>query len=827
MAGAQEKITNDMSQAAGPAGTAAGNVAGSKMTESISKKMGSAGGALTKGITAPLTAVGAASVAAWKEVDQGLDTIVTKTGASGEALDEMHGILNNIATSIPTDFETAGAAIGEVNTRFGVTGSELESLSEQFIKFAKLNDQDVSKSVDSVQKALSAFGMDASEATHMLDVLNAVGQSTGVSVDTLTSGLIQNATAFEEMGLSADQAVLFMGQMEKSGANSETVMQGLRKALKNAAKDGKDMNTALSELQDAILNGTDGMDGLTAAYDLFGKSGDQIYGAVKNGTIDFTNLSNAAIDAGGSVSDTFEGTLSPMERFQTTLNELKVIGADIVDSAGPALADIMERVGDGVEKAADAWTGLSPEMQDTIIKIAGIAAVAGPLLVIGGKVVGGISTLVGGIGSLAGGLGGLGSAAAGAAAPVATAGVSLEAVGAQAIQMIAAAAALYIAAQGISVLADAAIRVSEAGTPAIATLAGMAIGIGALMAVAAAVGPALTAGAVGIGVFGAAMLGIGAGVDLICDGVSRVTDAVGGLVTTVSDNSAEINSVVSNVGETTSGVITSVSDGITSIVDSISGGISDVLDSFAGIIDSMGESALNAGTGFEKLSGAVINLTNNTGVLDLASTLTAVATGVGKITKAAGEAGTGATKVNTLTIGLRRLASTGDSTGKAITSFGSSSRSAVSRVTAAFNAMHLASSMQREMSGAIGSAKAGIGELERMFSSTNFSFHQHIAVPHFTMSGSFNAETGSVPSISTNWYSKAESEPYLFDAKVLFGAGEKNDEFLYGRDALMRDIKEAAGGGGHTFYITVNNADNPEEFADRMVRELQLKLRTA
>ena len=828
MAGAQEKITNDMSQAAGPAGTAAGNVAGSKMTESISKKMGSAGGALTKGITAPLTAVGAASVAAWKEVDQGLDTIVTKTGASGEALDEMHGILNNIATSIPTDFETAGAAIGEVNTRFGVTGSELESLSEQFIKFAKLNDQDVSKSVDSVQKALSAFGMDASEATHMLDVLNAVGQNTGVSVDTLTSGLIQNATAFEEMGLSADQAVLFMGQMEKSGANSETVMQGLRKALKNAAKDGKDMNTALSELQDAILNGTDGMDGLTAAYDLFGKSGDQIYGAVKNGTIDFTNLSNAAIDAGGSVSDTFEGTLSPMERFQTTLNELKVIGADIVDSAGPALADIMERVGDGVEKAADAWTGLSPEMQDTIIKIAGIAAVAGPLLVIGGKVVGGISTLVGGIGSLAGGLGGLGSAAAGAAAPVATASVSLEAVGAQAIQMIAAAAALYIAAQGISVLADAAIRVSEAGTPAIATLAGMAIGIGALMAVAAAVGPALTAGAVGIGVFGAAMLGIGAGVDLICDGVSRVTDAVGGLVTTVSDNSAEINSVVSNVGETTSGVITSVSDGITSIVDSISGGISDVLDSFAGIIDSMGESALNAGTGFEKLSGAVINLTNNTGVLDLASTLTAVATGVGKITKAAGEAGTGATKINTLTTGLHRLANTGNSTGKAITSFGSSSKSALSRVTASFNAMHLASSMQRGMSGAIGAAKAGIGELDRMFSNTSFSFNQHIAVPHFSMSGSFNAETGSVPSISTIWYSKAESQPYLFDSKVLFGAGEKNDEFLYGRDALMRDIKEASGGGRNvTINVTVNGTDSPEQWATRLMRQMELEVRTA
>ena len=124
--------------------------------------------------------------------------------------------------------------------------------------------------------------------------------------------------------------------------------------------------------------------------------------------------------------------------------------------------------------------------------------------------------------------------------------------------MIGAAVALFIAAEAFHVLADSAIEVSSAGGPAIATLAGMAIGIGALMGVAAACGPALTAGAVGIGVFGAALLAIGGGVDLACTGIAKVTDATGRLVETISANAPEINSIVTNIGDTVDGTVVPV-----------------------------------------------------------------------------------------------------------------------------------------------------------------------------------------------------------------------------------------------------------------------------
>lgn len=405
MQGAQQTITQELTGAAAPAGTAAGKKAGSNLAAALGSKTKELGKTLTKNVTAPILAIGTASVAAWKSVDAGMDAVAAKTGATGDALTAMQDSVKSIASTIPTSFETAGNAVGEVNTRFGLTGQALEDLSTQFIKFADLNNTDVSSSIDNVQKALSAFGLDAADAGALLDTLNAVGQSTGVSMDSLTNGLIQNGTAFQELGLNVNQSVALMGQLEKSGANSETVMQGLRKALKNAAEDGIPLDQALANLQDTIVNGTDSVDGLTAAYDLFGKSGDQIYGAIKNGTIDFTQLGAAALDAGGSVSSAFDETKGPLENFQTVLNQLKIIGADIVASAGPMITSALQTVADVLGKISAAWSTLSPQTQEAIIKAALVAAAIGPVMTIGGKLFTGVGKLIGIIPTLISGIG--------------------------------------------------------------------------------------------------------------------------------------------------------------------------------------------------------------------------------------------------------------------------------------------------------------------------------------------------------------------------------------------------------------------------------------
>lgn len=357
----------------------------------VGGKVTKVGEDMTKNLTVPIAAGGAAAVAAFTEVDKAQDELIKKTGASGEELESMKSIMEEIATSIPTDFGTAANAVGEVNTRFGVTGDQLADLSDKFVKFAALNNVDVSNAIDETQKAMAAYGIATEDAGAFLDRLNVTAQQTGVDTGKLTSGIISNAAAFQEMGLSADQAVSFMGQLEKSGANSETVLNGMRKALKNAAKEGKPLGQALAELQDTILNGTDGMDGLTAAYDMFGKSGDQIFGAIKTGSLDFRDLASAVEDAGGSIEETFNATLSPTDNFKTTLNELKAVGAEVGGTILELVTPALQAVAEAIGRVKEWWDQLSPGAQQAIITVLGIVAAIGPLI----SLIGGIITAIG------------------------------------------------------------------------------------------------------------------------------------------------------------------------------------------------------------------------------------------------------------------------------------------------------------------------------------------------------------------------------------------------------------------------------------------------
>lgn len=109
-----------------------------------------------------------------------------------------------------------------------------------------------------------------------------------------------------------------------------------------------------------------------------------------------------------------------------------------------------------------------------------------------------------------------------------------------------------------------------------------------------------------------------------------------------------------------------------------------------------------------------------------------------------------------------------------------------------------------------------------------------VKLPHFKISGGKIpwgiGGMGKKPSVDIEWYKKAEDQPYMFDNATLFGAGERNDEMLYGRKALMNDISQAVRGNGNksvviNLYTTVNGADNAEEWATDAVASLQRKMR--
>ncbi len=343
-------------------------------------------------VTGAIVGIGAASTAAFNELDAGYDTIITKTGASGDALESLQGSMDAVFSSLPTEAETAGIAIGEVNTRFGATGKVLEDLSSKFIQFSEINGTDLNGAIDSVDAIMTKFGVDSSYTGEVLGLLTKAGQDTGISMDALQNTLQTNGAILKEMGLDLTSSVNLLAQFESNGVDATTALAGLKKAQQNATADGKNLKDALGETIEKIKNASDETKALQIATELFGKKGAaEMTQAIREGRLSVEDLSGALSDYGNVVEDTFNATLDPPDQAKVALNNLKVAGADLGNTLMQTLAPILERVVEKVKDFTQWFKNLSDTQKETIIKIGAVVAAIGPALIIFGKLSSGVS----------------------------------------------------------------------------------------------------------------------------------------------------------------------------------------------------------------------------------------------------------------------------------------------------------------------------------------------------------------------------------------------------------------------------------------------------
>lgn len=373
--------------------------------DAVSQKMESAGKGLTTHVTAPIMAVGAASIAAFNEVDEGLDIIVTKTGATGDTLESLQDSMKTVFGEMAVSAADAGTAVGDVNTRFGLVGDELAGVSETFLKFAQINDTDVSTAINSVDGIMAKFGVDASDVGLVLDAMTAAGQATGISMDTLESSLSTNGATLKEMGFDLEGSINLLAQMEANGVDTSTAMAGLKKAVSNATSEGKTANQALAETIDSIKNAETETDALAIATEVFGTKGAaEMTQAIREGRLSVDDLSVGLSNYAGVVETTFANTQDAPDQATIALNNLKLAGADLGDTMLTAATPAIEKITEVIKTASEWFQNLDDDQKKTIITIAGIVAAIGPALLIGGQVVGTISKITSLVGSVGTGI---------------------------------------------------------------------------------------------------------------------------------------------------------------------------------------------------------------------------------------------------------------------------------------------------------------------------------------------------------------------------------------------------------------------------------------
>ncbi|HCY9242999.1 TPA: phage tail tape measure protein [Staphylococcus aureus] len=360
----------------------------SKVFESMGPKLTKMGDGLKSigkglmiGVTTPVLGIAAASGKAFAEVDKGLDTVTQATGATGSELKKLQNSFKDVYGNFPADAETVGGVLGEVNTRLGFTGKELENATESFLKFSHITGSDGVQAVQLITRAMGDAGIEASEYQSVLDMVAKAAQASGISVDTLADSITKYGAPMRAMGFEMKESIALFSQWEKSGVNTEIAFSGLKKAISNWGKAGKNPREEFKKTLAEIEKTPDIASATSLAIEAFGaKAGPDLADAIKGGRFSYQEFLKTIEDSQGTVNQTFKDSESGSERFKVAMNKLKLVGADVWASIESAFAPVMEELIKKLSIAVDWFSNLSDGSKRSIVIFGGIAAAIGPVV---------------------------------------------------------------------------------------------------------------------------------------------------------------------------------------------------------------------------------------------------------------------------------------------------------------------------------------------------------------------------------------------------------------------------------------------------------------
>ena len=309
---------------------------------------------------------------AYQEFDKGYDNLIKATGATGESAKALEDSYKNVSKSVKADMGDIGSAIGEVNTRFGYTGSELEKASEAFLKFSDVTGTDATEAVRLVSRAMENAGIDADEYQDVLDKLTTAGQVSGISVSKLTESLTKNGATMRALGFDTDESIAILSKFEKEGVNTETALTGMKTAFKKWAEDGKDAKREYERMVRTIALTSNSTEAAQIAIEVFGKkAGAEMAELIREGKLSYSDYLDVIEGSAGTVESTYEQTQDAFDKIQLAAQGLKTDVAtamkDMLNEYAPEIDEMISTVKDGISAALQTFmTEILPAIKDGI-----------------------------------------------------------------------------------------------------------------------------------------------------------------------------------------------------------------------------------------------------------------------------------------------------------------------------------------------------------------------------------------------------------------------------------------------------------------------------
>ncbi len=290
---------------------------------------------------------------------------------------------------MPASTKDVATAIGDISVRTGQTGKSLEGLATQMLNLSRVGKADLTPLVAATTRAFGDWSISTANQSKALDYLFRTSQQTGIGVVRLTELVVQFGAPLRALGFSFEEGAALMGKWEKEGVNLETVLAGLRFALGNFAKAGKDPQQALLDVQAAIKGAKTESEATAIAFQTFGKrAAVDMSRAIIEGRFNIDELVQSLKNSKETINKAAEDTLSLSEKFERLKNRVEIA----LEPIGTSLVKVLEHAVTAAEplvatigKLAEAFSKLPDGVQTVVIGMAAVVAAAGPVLYVFGQ----------------------------------------------------------------------------------------------------------------------------------------------------------------------------------------------------------------------------------------------------------------------------------------------------------------------------------------------------------------------------------------------------------------------------------------------------------
>lgn len=311
-------------------------------------KVGSVGTAAVAGFAAMGVAavgVGGALYAIGGQFDDAFDRIRVGTGATGAELAGLEESFKAVVSTVPTDFDTASAAITGLNQRLGLTGQPLEALTAQLVNLSRITDTDVGANVEQVTRVFGDWSISTENQAGSLDALFRAAQATGTTVDGLSATMVQFGGPLRQLGFGFEQSAALIGQFEAQGVNTELVLGSMRQALGRMARAGEDPVETFRRVTEEIENAGSAGEANALALELFGaRAGPDMAAAIREGRFEIGDLLDTVANGTETINGAAADTADFSEKWQLLKNKVLVGLQPIAEKVFGAVGDAMDRI---------------------------------------------------------------------------------------------------------------------------------------------------------------------------------------------------------------------------------------------------------------------------------------------------------------------------------------------------------------------------------------------------------------------------------------------------------------------------------------------------